>query len=223
MESIKIGPQSPPPMHTDKDANFAVIDLGDHQVFVEKEEDKRLTESVTKFMTDNGVSWSQVVDYKEAYMDPEEVAEFAYTQGLPKIEIMYHNDNLTHVEINPNGNFLDLRSAERAILNAGEWRLIDLGVSIKLPQGFWGQLVPRSSLFKNHGLLVANSFGVIDTSYCGEDDHWMLSVYATRDTIVEFDERIAQFRIVRDIPFAVFETDKLDDPSRGGFGSTGVE
>ena len=141
----------------------------------------------------------------------------------PKIKVKYHNTDMTKMEKIAKGNFVDLRAAETVNIKAGEFKLIDLGVSIKLPDGFWGQIVPRSSLFKNHGLIQTNSFGVVDTSYCGEDDHWMLPVYATRDTVVDFDERICQFRIVADIPFNIDEVYHMDDESRGGFGSTGKD
>lgn len=140
---------------------------------------------------------------------------------MPEIKIKYHDPELTKIEINSKGNFVDLRSVKEVELKAGDFKLIDLGVSIKLPEGYWGQVVPRSSLFKNHGLIQTNSFGVIDTTYCGEDDHWMLPVYATRDTVIEKDERICQFRIVKDIPFDITEVEMMEDESRGGFGSTG--
>lgn len=139
----------------------------------------------------------------------------------PVIEVKYHNKDMTKLEINNIGNFVDMRAAETVELKAGDFKLIDLGVSIKLPDGYWGQVVPRSSLFKNHGVIQTNSFGVIDTSYCGEDDHWKLPVYATRDTTIEFDERICQFRIVKDNDFTIEEVEYMKDASRGGFGSTG--
>jgi dUTP pyrophosphatase len=137
------------------------------------------------------------------------------------IKIKYHNNDMTKIDKSSKGNFIDLRSSEKVELKAGDFKMIDLGVSIKLPEGYWGQVVPRSSLFKNHGLIQTNSFGVIDTTYCGEDDHWKLPVYATRDTIVEFDERICQFRIVKDNDFEIKEVEMMTDTSRGGFGSTG--
>lgn len=144
-------------------------------------------------------------------------------RNIPTIKIKYHNPNMTKIEFMDNGNFVDLRSAERVELKTGDFKLIDLGISIKLPDGYWGQVVPRSSLFKNHGVIETNGFGVIDTSYCGEEDHWMLPVYATRDTVIDFDERICQFRIVRDNRFYVEEVDMMEDESRGGFGSTGTK
>ena len=83
------------------------------------------------------------------------------------------------------------------------------------------QLVPRSSTFKKYGIIQTNSFGVIDTSYCGDNDIVMLPVYATRNTVIPKGERICQFRLVRDIPFSIKSVDKLEGPDRGGFGSTG--
>ena len=160
-------------------------------------------------------SLNDVIDLRDLM-----VREYVDRRNL-SIKIKYHNDKLTKIKAIDKGNFVDLRSAEKVELKAGEFKLINLGVSIKLPDGYWGQLVPRSSLFKNHGLIQTNSFGVIDTSYCGEDDVWMMPVYATRDTVIEFDERICQFRLVKDNSFVIEEVDHLDDVSRGGFGSTG--
>ena len=138
------------------------------------------------------------------------------------IEILYHNKDLTRIDVNPNGNFIDLRSANRYEIKSGDFLMIDLGISVKLPDGYWAQVVPRSSLFKNHGLIMTNSFGVIDTSYCGNDDIWKMPVYATRDTVIEFDERICQFRLVADSEPATFiEVDDLHTENRGGFGSSG--
>lgn len=141
--------------------------------------------------------------------------------NVPNILVKYHNPKMTKIVYNPKGNFFDLRSNHRYDIKAGNYQMIDLGISIKLPNGYWGQVVPRSSLFKNHGLIQTNSFGVIDTSYCGEDDHWMMPVYATRDTTIDFDERVCQFRIVKDIYFTIEEVDYLEDENRDGFGSTG--
>ena len=139
---------------------------------------------------------------------------------IPNIKVKYHSP-ITPIEKTEKGNFIDLRAAHDIHIKKGDFKLIPLGVSIKLPEGYWGQVVPRSSLFKKHGLIMTNSFGVIDSSYCGDDDEWMMPVYATRDTNIEFDERICQFRIVRDIDFTWETVDHLDSVSRGGFGSTG--
>ena len=141
--------------------------------------------------------------------------------SIPTIKIKYHVSEMSKIAYNEKGNFFDLRASKRYALRKGDFVLIDLGISIKLPDGYWAQVCPRSSLFKNHKLIQTNSFGVIDTTYCGEDDHWMLPVYALEDTIVEFDERICQFRIVKDNPFVIEEVNFMEDESRGGFGSTG--
>lgn len=68
---------------------------------------------------------------------------------------------------------------------------------------------------------MANGIGVIDETYCGEDDHWMMCVYATRDTMIPAGERIAQFRIQRSQGYVdVVEVEEMTDSNRGGFGST---
>lgn len=140
------------------------------------------------------------------------------------VKVMYHDDELEKIKKISTGDWTDLRSAEDVDMKQGEWRLIDLGVSMQLPEGYEAILAARSSLFKNTGLLVANGIGVVDHSYCGPEDHWKLSVYATRDTHVSKNDRIAQFRIQRIQPEVFFKTvDKLENPNREGFGSTGVK
>jgi dUTP pyrophosphatase len=139
-----------------------------------------------------------------------------------KVKIHYHHELFPDLEeAEMFGDFIDLRAAESYTLYEGDFVMINLGVSVQLPEGYWGQLVPRSSLFKNHGLIQTNSFGVIDESYCGEEDVWMMPVYAVRDTHIDFDTRLCQFRIVRKQPFTIETVDHLNDESRGGFGSTG--
>lgn len=143
-----------------------------------------------------------------------------------KIQIRYHDemfDNLERIKEIDKGDFIDLRSAEKVELKKGDFTLINLGVSIKVPDGYWAQLVPRSSTFKNWGIIQTNSFGVIDNSYCGDGDIWMMPVYATRDTVIEAGSRVCQFTIVKKESFSLEEVDHLDGPDRGGFGSTGIE
>ena len=141
------------------------------------------------------------------------------------IKIMYQDPELEKIKSISKGDWTDLRAAEDVEIKAGEHKLIDLGVSMELPQGYEAILAARSSLFKNTGLLVTNSIGVIDHSFNGSDDHWKLSVYATRDTEVHKNDRIAQFRIQQIQPELFFKTvDNLDgNETRGGFGSTGVK
>ena len=119
-------------------------------------------------------------------------------------------------------DWIDLQAAETVTLRAGEFRLIPLGVAIALPAGYEAHIVPRSSTFKNYGILQANSMGVVDGSYRGDSDQWRMPVYATRDVTIEKNARICQFRIVRNQPPLAFtRVEHLDGPDRGGFGSTG--
>ena len=107
-------------------------------------------------------------------------------------------------------------------LKAGEFKLIPLGVGMILPKGYEANIVPRSSTFKNWGLIQTNCFAVIDETYCGEEDMWRYPVYATRDTIINKGERICQFRINKHQPELFFnKVEHLKDKNRGGFGSTG--
>lgn len=127
---------------------------------------------------------------------------------------------LTYIE--GKSDWIDLRSAERVELKAGDFRLIPLGVAMELPKGYEANLVPRSSTFKNWGILQTNSMGVIDSSYCGDNDQWRMPVYATRDTVIEKGDRICQFRIIKNQPALEFEpVEHLEGMDRGGFGSTG--
>ena len=137
------------------------------------------------------------------------------------IEIKYHAP-IEKIERIAQGDWIDLRAAEDVTLRAGEARLISLGVSMKLPEGYEAHVVPRSSTFKRWGILQTNSMGVIDESYAGENDIWRMPVYAVRDTHIQVNDRICQFRIVQKMPpVTLREVERMDAESRGGFGSTG--
>lgn len=139
------------------------------------------------------------------------------------IKIKYHNPNIDKIEKIGTGDWIDLRVAETTELKAGESKLISLGVSMKLPEGYEAHIVPRSSTFKNFGVIQTNHCGIIDNSYSGTNDIWKFSAYALRDTIISENDRICQFRIVEKMPEVNFdEVDVLDDYDRGGFGSTGI-
>lgn len=138
------------------------------------------------------------------------------------IQIKYHEPKLEKIEKIAKGDWIDLRAAERVEMKAGEFRLISLGVSIQLPAGYEAHIAPRSSTFKKWGILQVNSVGVVDESYCGEGDIWRMPVLATRDTVIELNDRICQFRIMAKMPeVALVETEHLSGNDRGGFGSTG--
>ena len=139
-----------------------------------------------------------------------------------KICLKYFVEGLTPVEKIAKGDWIDLRAAEDVEMKKGDFRYLRLGVGMILPDGYEAHVAPRSSTFKNFGILVANSFGVIDNSYCGEEDEWRLPVLAMRDTVIHKNDRICQFRIVEKQPELEFEVvEHLRDESRGGFGSTG--
>lgn len=138
-----------------------------------------------------------------------------------EIKVRYHAD-ITPLEATPGGDWIDLRAAEDVELKAGESKLISLGVSMKLPYGYEAHVIPRSSTHKNFGIIQANHFGLIDNSYCGDNDIWMFPAIAMRDTVIHKNDRICQFRIQRKMDNIRFTTvDHLEDADRGGFGSTG--
>ena len=139
-----------------------------------------------------------------------------------QIKIKYHIEGLKKIEAIEKGDWIDLRAAENVTLKQGELKYISLGVSMKLPEGYEAQVAPRSSTFKSWGILQANSLGIIDNSYSGTNDIWKFPAYATRDTVIEVNDRICQFRLVEKMPEVEFiEADKLDEIDRGGFGTTG--
>jgi len=138
------------------------------------------------------------------------------------IYIKYFDPELIKVERISKGDWIDLRSSEELELKAGEFRLIKLGIGIILPEGYEAHVAPRSSTFKNFGIIQTNSIGVIDNSYCGDNDEWCMPAYAVRDTVIHKNDRICQFRIVEKQPeFEFIVCEHLKDESRGGFGSTG--
>lgn len=119
-------------------------------------------------------------------------------------------------------DWIDLRCAENVKMRAGEFRLIPLGVAIALPEGYEAHIVPRSSTYKNFGIIQTNHMGVVDESYCGDGDQWYMPAYALRDTEIEKGDRVCQFRIMRHQPEIEFEAcETLGCADRGGIGSTG--
>lgn len=139
-----------------------------------------------------------------------------------KINIKYFSDKIDKIEKIEKGDWIDLRAAATVTLKAGEFALIPLGVGMKLPDGYEAHIVPRSSTYKKWHIIQTNSMGIVDGTYCGNNDQWMMPVYATQDTIINLNDRICQFRIEKIQPEIIFEeVDTLDFPDRSGFGSTG--
>ena len=140
-----------------------------------------------------------------------------------KLQIKYHNEEIEKIKKIDKGDWIDLRAAEKVELKQGDFALISLGVSMKLPDGYEAHLAPRSSTFKTWGIIQTNSIGVVDNSYSGNNDIWKMPVYATRNTVINVNDRICQFRIMSKMPVVdVEEVDNLEGPDRGGFGSTGT-
>lgn len=140
-----------------------------------------------------------------------------------KIKIKYFTDKIEKLKfIDGKSDWIDLRAAKDISLKAGEFQLIPLGIAMELPEGYEAHVVPRSSTFKNFGILQTNSMGVIDESYCGDNDQWFFPALAIRDTQIHVNDRICQFRIMEHQPaFSFEETDFLGHEDRGGHGSTG--
>lgn len=152
--------------------------------------------------------------------------ELAHEDGTRfVIPVKYFTEDIEKLEyINGKSDWIDLRAAKDTVIQKGEFCLIHLGIAMQLPKGFEAHIVPRSSTFKNFGIIQANGIGIIDNSYCGDDDEWLMPVYATRDTMIKKNMRVAQFRIVENQPKLKFN--QVDGfaktSSRGGFGSTGM-
>ncbi|MCI5944987.1 MAG: dUTP diphosphatase [Eubacterium sp.] len=142
---------------------------------------------------------------------------------METIRIKYFSDEIEKLTyIDGVSDWIDLRAASEVSLKKGEFALIPLGVAMKLPKGYEAHVVPRSSTFKNFGIIQTNHMGVIDESYCGDNDQWFMPALAVRDTQIHINDRICQFRIMKHQPTISFEeTDHLADKDRGGFGSTG--
>ena len=141
------------------------------------------------------------------------------------LKVKYLSDKIQKLAyIGGKSDWIDLRAAEEVVMAAGEYHMIPLGVAIELPKGYEAHIVPRSSTFKNFGVIQVNHYGVVDESYCGENDQWFFQAYALRDTIIHVNDRICQFRIYRHQPELVFEeVSHLTGKDRGGIGSTGIQ
>lgn len=150
----------------------------------------------------------------------EDIIDFC---GGLDIKVKYHDTEIEKLCKITKGDWIDMRAAETVEMKSGEYKLISLGVSMQLPMGYEAHVVPRSSTYKNFGVILANSMGVIDESYCGDNDIWHFPAIAMRDTIIHKGDRICQFRIMKKMPKVNFvEVDVLGNPDRKGIGSTGI-
>ena len=143
---------------------------------------------------------------------------------MNQIKIVYHDIELPKLEfVKGKSDWIDLRASKDYTLLKGEFALIDLGVSMKLPEGYEAHIAPRSSTYKNFSVIQTNSVGIVDNSYSGTNDVWKMPVLALDDTVIHKGDRVCQFRLMKKMePVVFFETTCLDSEDRGGFGSTGV-
>lgn len=134
---------------------------------------------------------------------------------------VYPDNNLELID--GKSDWVDLRCSDTTVLMQGEFALIPLGVAMQLPEGYEAHIAPRSSTFKNYGIIQTNSIGIVDNTYCGANDEWKMPVLAMRPTVIRKGDRICQFRIVKNQPKLNFiESDLKGNENRKGIGSTGV-
>lgn len=104
----------------------------------------------------------------------------------------------------------------------GDVLICGLGFAMELGKGYEAHIIPRSSTFAKKGLILTNSVGLIDSSYCGDEDEWVAVFYATRPGSIKVHDRLVQMTIQKSNPNVDFEeVDSLNNPNRGGYGSTG--
>lgn len=145
---------------------------------------------------------------------------------MEKIKIRYSDPTMPKLEYidGEKSDWIDLRCAETVTMKPGEFRILSLGVTMQLPEGYEAHILPRSSTFKKFGIILSNSEGIIDNSYCGDNDIWGFPAIALRNTTIYRGDRICQFRIEKKQPQVIFEeVETLGNADRGGFGSTGVK
>ena len=158
----------------------------------------------------------------------EAVSQRYYSTGIETVKIKYHDKTLPKISKIEKGDWIDLYCAEDVLIPSGTYALLSLGISAELPSDYEAYIAPRSSIFKNFGLIVPNSFGIIDNSYCGNDDIWRLPVYLPinqdhKEVIVRKGDRLCQFRVQKKQPTLNFiDVENMENDNRGGIGSTGI-
>lgn len=142
------------------------------------------------------------------------------------IFVKYFEEDGAKLDFNPKGNWVDLYTGCDVYMNQGNFCLIPLGVAMQLPPHHEAIIAPRSSTFKRWGIIQTNSIGIIDETYCGENDEWKFPALATKDVYIPKGTRIAQFRVFASQDafeeIRLVEVQELKNKDRGGFGSTGA-
>ena len=182
-------------------------------------------DAILKNWAEKGVkSYSDILALDEAYRKNKYGEKSASkTNKTETIKIKYHSDKIEKLRyIDGKSDWIDLRAAEDVVLEEGDFYMISLGISVKLPEGYEMIIAPRSSTYKNFGIIQTNSFGLIDEGFSSNSDIIKMPVRAMRHTEIHINDRICQFRILKHQPKIIFdEVDDLGDKVRGGFGSTG--
>jgi dUTP pyrophosphatase len=141
-----------------------------------------------------------------------------------EIKIKYFDESLPKLEKFVIGDWIDLRASEDISLKQFEFGKLNFGIATELPKGYEAHIAPRGSTFKNFGIIQTNSVGVVDESFCGNNDQWFAPILAMRDTEIKKGDRICQFRIIRKMPKTkLIEVTELNNADRGGHGSTGIK
>ncbi len=143
------------------------------------------------------------------------------------IKIKYFSDEPIELKDIEQGDWIDLPLQENFFFNNSKAHLVPLGIAMQLPKGYEAHVIPRSSTFKNYGLIQTNGTGMIDESYNGPNDEWFWPCYALQDAVLGRwlgkGTRLCQFRIIKKQPKINFNGSNLEhNVDRGGHGSTGV-
>jgi dUTP pyrophosphatase len=124
----------------------------------------------------------------------------------------------------PGAVAVDLSSRIDIDIKSGEIAYIPMNIAIKVPDGYFTLLASRSSTHKL-GIQSINGIGVIDRDFCGDEDEIKFAVRNFTNSIVHIEKgtRLCQLVLIKCEKFEFEEVDKMECPSRGGFGTTGTK
>lgn len=121
------------------------------------------------------------------------------------------------------GDAIDLIAAEDYYIEKGHSAKIRLGIAIEVPEDYCTLMLPRSSTFKYWKMLQTNSIGLIDNSYCGNNDELSMPIFATETCVVKKGERVCPIMCIPRYKYDIEFVEKLDNEDRGGFGTSGKD
>lgn len=161
-----------------------------------------------------------------------------------EMKVKYFEGQDKKLQFIDKGDWIDVFANEDVFIPVNSMGLVPLGFALELPEGYEAILAPRSSTYRNWGVIQTNSIGVIDESYRGNEDEWLIPLYCLTaieqlsidagfkypliltGAYVRKGDKIAQFRIQEKMPrkqISIVEVDELEGDDRGGFGSTGTK